>query len=206
MIAALPKIFVLMFSIIIHEIAHGWMALRNGDPTARDMGRLTLNPIPHIDIFGTILLPAFLIFTHSPAIFGWAKPVPINPYNFHNPKKGIGLVGVAGPAVNVILALLAALVFRVTLSLGILQPGIVADMLVYAVAINMILAIFNMMPVPPLDGSRVIVPFVPPVVRTVLHQMEPYGMFIVFGLLYLGFFRLVISPLYIFFTRLFLGV
>ncbi|MBN1826417.1 MAG: site-2 protease family protein [Candidatus Eisenbacteria bacterium] len=206
MIEALPKLFVLLFSIVLHEIAHGWMALKNGDPTARDAGRLTFNLIPHIDIFGTILLPLFLMIVQSPVLFGWAKPVPIDPRNFRNPRVGIGLVGAAGPGANIILAVLAAITFRVAVALGwITGPGFVATMLVYGVAINIILAVFNMVPIPPLDGSRVIIPFAPVGLRRVLAQLEPYGMFIIFGLLYVGFFRFVISPIYLFFTRLFLG-
>jgi len=206
MIEAIPKIFVLLFSIILHEIAHGWMALRNGDPTARDAGRLTFNLIPHIDIFGTILLPLFLVLVQSPVLFGWAKPVPIDPRNFRDPRRAIGLVGAAGPGANIILAVLFALIFRGAVAFGMLTgPGFAADMLVYGVAINIILAVFNMVPIPPLDGSRVIVPFAPLGLRRVLAQLEPYGMFIIFGLLYVGFFRFVISPIYVFFTRIFLG-
>lgn len=205
MIEALPKLFILLFSIVLHEIAHGYAALRQGDPTARDAGRLTLNLIPHIDLVGTLLLPGFLILTGSPVLFGWAKPVPINPYNFRDPRIGTAIVGIAGPATNVILALLAALVFRVSFAVDPSGGGMLLQLLAYAVAINIVLATFNMVPIPPLDGSRVIVPFLPRSAALVFHQLEPYGFFIIFGLLYIGFFRHVIGPVYRFVAGILLG-
>ncbi len=205
MVEMLPKLLILLFSIVLHEIAHGYAALRQGDPTARDAGRLTLNLIPHIDLVGTLLLPGFLILTGSPVLFGWAKPVPINPYNFRDPKMGTAIVGIAGPVTNVILAVIAALIFRIALAATPGGGGMHLQLLAYGVAINIVLATFNLVPIPPLDGSRVIAPFLPQNVALIYRQLEPYGFFIIFGLLYMGFFRYVIGPIYQFVAGILLG-
>ncbi len=205
MIEALPKLVILLFSIVVHEVAHGYVALRQGDPTARDAGRLTLNLFPHVDLFGTILLPGFLLLTGSSFLFGWAKPVPVDPRYFRNPVRGMALVGLAGPAVNIALAVAAAIVIRIVVGANINIGGAVATMLMYAVGINIVLATFNMVPIPPLDGSRVILPFLPREAALAYRQLEPYGFLIIFGLMYIGFFRYVIGPVYGIVVRLLLG-
>jgi Zn-dependent protease len=143
----------LIFSIIIHEVSHGYAAEMLGDPTARLSGRLTLNPLPHIDPLGSILLPAILVFTGAPFLFGWAKPVPYNPYNLKNQRWGEALVAAAGPGVNILLAVLFGLVVRFTF--GQLSPNFVA-LAALIVYINILLAFFNLLPIPPLDGSKLL--------------------------------------------------
>lgn len=155
---------ILIFSIIIHEIAHGYMAEWFGDPTARLAGRLTLNPVPHIDPMGSILVPAIMIFTSSaighPFAFGWAKPVPYNPYNLRNFKWGTIWVGLAGVLANMALAIIFGLMLRYSLELGITDIAF-AKMLATIVFLNIILAVFNMLPFPPLDGAKVLFAFLP---------------------------------------------
>ena len=183
----LLSIPVLLFSVIIHEVSHGWMAERRGDPTARYAGRLTLNPLPHIDLFGSILLPAMLFLSQSPILFGYAKPVPINPYNLRHPKKDLMWIGLSGPLSNIIIAFVCGLLFRILYRpamMGFLNPFIALFTL--GVIINLVLALFNMIPIPPLDGSRVVLHFLPPEYEYTFRNLERYGMFIVFGLLFLG--------------------
>lgn len=151
-------IAILIMSVVIHEVSHGYVANTLGDPTARLQGRLTLNPIVHLDLFGSILLPALLVFTGSPFLFGWAKPVPYNPYNLRRGGRWAeALVAGAGPAVNIALALIFALVVRLFggASVAIAEIGL------FIVTINVMLAIFNMIPIPPLDGSKVLSAILP---------------------------------------------
>jgi Zn-dependent protease len=193
MIRSLPQLVVLLFSIVFHEVAHGRIALARGDTSARDAGRLTLNPIPHIDLFGTILLPLFLIITRSPVLFGWAKPVPVNPWQFRDSKKDMALVGASGPASNLILAIGFAIVFK--LSSGALGLShMLTQTVIFGVAINLVLAVFNLIPIPPLDGSRIVLAFLPDEIADRYIQIERYGFLIIFGLLFLGAFRMVIWP------------
>ena len=185
-------------AIILHEVAHGYVAFRLGDPTAKARGRLTLNPLAHIDPIGTILVPIFLLIMRSPFLFGWAKPVPINPTYFRNPFKGMLYVAVAGPATNLALALATTVIGRV-LILAIPDSllffnhtfaGNLIHALVYLLGIfviyNVILAAFNMIPIPPLDGSRVLTYFLPPEGRRVMMMLERYGFIILIALIYLG--------------------
>jgi len=190
-IVLLSTIVILIFSIIIHEISHGLMAERHGDSTARMMGRITLNPIPHIDPIGTLLLPGIMIlmslFGSSFPIFGWAKPVPINPRNLNNPKRDMMWVGVAGPAANLGIAIFFTIVFRLLVrgvSLG-------AVILFYGVAINLILAFFNLIPIPPLDGSRILSGLLPERYSYRLSQIEPFGFIILIILLVGGLFNFI---------------
>ncbi|MBA3066451.1 site-2 protease family protein [bacterium] len=153
---------ILFFSVIVHEVAHGYAALRLGDETALYSGRLTLNPIPHIDPVGTIILPLFLFISHSPFLIGWAKPVPVNPYNFVNPRQDFAKVGAAGPLANIALAIISAMLLTVLNLTGLLGNfALIAGLLQYAVFINILLAVFNLIPIPPLDGSRILAAILP---------------------------------------------
>jgi len=204
MLDSLPALFVLFFSIVLHEYAHGYVAYRLGDTTARDAGRLTLNPLAHVDPIGTVILPLFLILTRSSFLFGWAKPVPINPMYFRNPMNGMALTGAAGPASNLIVAFAAAVLLR--LFGGVLGDGFLGQMLAYGIYINVVLAVFNLMPIPPLDGSRVILPLVPREVARFYWQLEPYGMFIVIGLFATGILSAMIRPFIQLFAGAFFGM
>jgi Zn-dependent protease len=187
-------------AIVFHEVSHGHVALRLGDPTAKNLGRLTLNPIAHVDPVGTILVPLVLAILRAP-LFGWAKPVPINPMNFRNPFRGMMLVALAGPSTNVVMALGAAALGRLLLLLvpssggpvvGSLAGNLVNawfTFLAYLVIYNLFLAGFNLLPIPPLDGSRVLSYFLPAGGRRLMLQLERYGFLIVAGLLYLGVFN-----------------
>jgi len=184
------KIVVLVFSVIMHEVAHGWAAYRLGDPTAKDARRLTLNPLAHIDLMGSVLLPLILIITKSPVLLGWAKPVPFNPGYFRDVKKGVMIVGLAGPASNLILAAIAGTIYRIFSF-----EGIFGIFLVYTCIINVVLAVFNLIPIPPLDGSRVAIGFLPPRLISPYLRLERYGFIIIFGLLWLGALDFVLGPI-----------
>lgn len=177
----LVRIVALVFSVIMHEVAHGYAAYRLGDPTARDARRLTLNPLRHIDLVGSVLLPLILILTKSPVLLGWAKPVPFNPGYFRDVKKGIMIVGLAGPASNLMLAGIVGVMSWV-FPFG----GILGFFLQQLCIVNVILAIFNLIPIPPLDGSRVVIGFLPSHLAAPYLRLEPYGFVIIFGLLWLG--------------------
>ncbi|MCX6796167.1 MAG: site-2 protease family protein [Candidatus Falkowbacteria bacterium] len=177
------QIVTLIFSAIIHEYMHGWMAYQLGDTTARDAGRLTLNPLPHIDPVGSILMPALMIFARFPFVFGWAKPVPFNPYNLRDQKWGIAKVAIAGALGNLITALFFGLILRfvpLANSVFILMIGII-------VYINLLLAVFNLVPIPPLDGAKVIMPFLPFNWQQRFYELERYGFILVIMFVYLGF-------------------
>lgn len=148
-------IAILIFSVILHEISHGLMAERLGDPTARLSGRLTLNPLPHLDLWGSFIVPLLLIVSHAGFVVGWAKPVPYNPYNLSNKKWGEALVAGAGPAANLAIALVFSLLLRVNAIYNLL-PSSVADITAFIVYINLLLAFFNLVPIPPLDGSKIL--------------------------------------------------
>ncbi len=197
-------IAILLFSVIFHEVAHGLMADRLGDPTARYAGRLTLNPIPHIDLFGSILLPAFLLLINSPILFGAAKPVPVDYRNLRNLKWDMILVSFAGPFTNFILALIAAVVYRIT-------PN-VSDfgnyLLVQTISMNLVLCFFNLIPIPPLDGSKILASLFGYLDRGWMYSilaMERYGFILLILFLYTGLINKVILPPVKFFLELFLG-
>jgi len=197
-----------LLAIILHEVSHAWVADRLGDSTARYSGRLTLNPVAHIDLFGTIILPLILLITPGNFIFGYAKPVPINPYNLRNPRRDIIWVSLAGILTNLALAAVSAMLFRFVASAS---PGSwsliaipLAMMLRVSVMINIILAIFNAIPIPPLDGSRVLAHLLPPEQAAVFSKLEPYGFIIILLLFFTGMIDFI-WPIIRFFMTLFLG-
>jgi len=194
-------------AIVFHEYAHGWVAYKLGDPTARYSGRLTLNPLAHVDLIGTVILPIVLAILRLP-VFGWAKPVPINPLYFRRPYQGMMFVALAGPLMNIILALAGTALWRLlgttlhpklsdSLNGTIMGNGLQAlfYLLGIFVIINVILALFNLIPVPPLDGSRVLTYFLPQGGRDFMQRLEPFGFLIIFGLLWLGALDKLIMPL-----------
>jgi Zn-dependent protease len=194
----------LIFAIVLHEVAHGWVANKLGDNTARSMGRLTLNPISHIDLFGTIIMPLLLfVITNGKMVFGYAKPVPINPYNFKNPKKDMAFSSLAGPGVNVIMAVIFSFFLRVAIPpLEPLFPKSswewfalpITLMLGYGVVINIVLAVLNLIPIPPLDGSRVVYWLLPDKPAAVYYRLEPYGTLILMALIMFGVLGKIMMP------------
>ncbi len=199
--------FVLLFAITIHEAAHGWAANKLGDPTAYNLGRVTLNPIPHIDPIGTIILPIFMMLTQFP-FFGWAKPVPVNPMNLRNPRRDNLWISAAGPISNftaamgffVLIRIVKAVspqAFYITTGLsGGPQPvqGLIL-VLYLGMVINTFLAVFNLIPIPPLDGSGVLMGFLSDQAAEKYDKIRPYGFFIILGLLFMGFLDLIFGPI-----------
>jgi Zn-dependent protease len=198
------QIIVLVFSAIIHEFMHGWMADQLGDPTAKNSGRLTLNPIPHIDPVGSLLLPLLqsfiLVATGAGIVFGWAKPVPYNPYNLRDQKWGPAKVAAAGPAANLITAAFFGLLLRF---LPVASPELVM-LFQIIVLINLLLMVFNLVPIPPLDGSKVIMPFLPLNWQIKYMRLEQYGMLLVILFIIVGL--PVIFPIINLLFRLIAGV
>ena len=182
-VEAIMIFVVLLFSVILHEVAHGYTALRLGDPTARDAGRLSLNPIKHVDPFGTVFLPLLLHLAQSPILIGWAKPVPVNPLLLREPRKAMMLVAASGPLTNITLAVLFALGLRY---LPASTVPLFVDLLVFSCYINIILALFNLLPVPPLDGSKLLAGLLPARLRESYMRLGRYGIFIVLPLVYLA--------------------
>ncbi|PKM98324.1 MAG: site-2 protease family protein [Elusimicrobia bacterium HGW-Elusimicrobia-3] len=186
---------VLFFSVVFHEFAHGYVAYMRGDDTAYLSGRLSFNPLPHIDPVGTILVPVACIFMGFPAI-GWAKPVPVNPYRMHSPKSDMAWVALSGPLSNITLALLAAVSFKLV---GMFMGGDLAytllRMLGFAVVINLLLAVFNMIPVFPLDGSQVALGVLKGRALEIYEKHLPYGMYIILGLVVTGALQVILRPL-----------
>jgi len=224
----LLSIFALIMSAVFHEYAHGWVANKLGDPTAKNLGRLTLNPLPHLDPIGSVILPLLLIFSNSPFLIAWAKPVPYNPNNLQDRKYGDLKVAIGGPGINFILALCFGLLARLINVPLLLKQELVISffnrnynflldkmdgsivisifvMAIIAVFINLLLMIFNLIPIPPLDGSKVLSTFLPYNWQLKMHQVEPYGIFIVFFLLMTGFFSLIWYPI-LFLFQLLVGV
>jgi Zn-dependent protease len=198
LLIALP---VLIFSVVLHEVAHGWVAQREGDPTAAMLGRLTLNPLPHLDPIGSVLVPALLIMMPGGFIFGWAKPVPVNPRNFRNYKRGDILVSLAGVAVNFLLAIAFTLLLAGAAWAMRLAPGasatwmVLMEMARFGILINLVLMLFNLLPIPPLDGSHVMYHLLPVRMAVRYRELGRYGMLIVLAFLFLGGFRILFVPL-----------
>jgi Zn-dependent protease len=200
-VMALP----LVFAIVLHEVAHGWVADKLGDNTARSMGRLTLNPISHIDLFGTVLMPLLLFyFTNGRMVFGYAKPVPINPANFKDPKKGMALSSLAGPGINLAMAITFSFFLRIVLPLceGLIPKSAwgwfglpLILMLGYGVLINVGLAILNLIPIPPLDGSRILYWLLPQKLAFMYYRLEPFGMLIIMALFAFNILGYLIWPI-----------
>ena len=192
-----------LVAVVLHELAHGYTARRLGDSTAARLGRLRLNPLAHVDLFGTVLLPLVLIVTGSPLLFGYAKPVPVNFANLRNPRRDMVYVAAAGPAMNLGLALISAFLLhplqtgQLPTDLPLTQAAttsLVTAMLTASIVINVALAVFNLFPLPPLDGGRVAVGLLPHGLALPLARLEPYGMFIIIGLLLTGVLGDIIRP------------
>lgn len=190
---------IFIFAMVIHEVAHGWVAYKLGDPTAKFSGRLTLNPASHIDPLGTIILPIMLIVMKSPVVFGWAKPVPINFMGLRNPKKDIMLVGLAGPLANIIFAFILAAMFRL---FPVLHSPFIAEVVFGSILVNLVLAAFNLIPIPPLDGSRILFGLLPPDIAMRYMRIEPYGFIILFILIWMGFLDSFVNPLVVILARI----
>lgn len=186
-VIAIFSLIILLFSVIIHELAHGYVANSLGDPTARYQGRLTLNPLPHLDPFGSVLLPLLLFIAGSPVLVGWAKPVPVNPYNFKDQKWGTLKVSLAGPATNLALALLFGLFLRfIPLEIYHIFTRNNFNILDFIVYINLVLMVFNLIPIPPLDGHWVLFKFIPYQFENIKIFLQQYGVFILMFLLFFG--------------------
>lgn len=190
-----------IFAITVHEVAHGWVAKKYGDNTASALGRLTLNPIKHIDLIGTIILPGILLMTGTGFIFGWAKPVPVDPRNFKNPRHDMAIVALAGPVSNLLMAVGWALIIRLGITIGVSAEAISLP-LIYTgfagISINLSLALINLLPVPPLDGSRVLTGILPSYWAWQYNRLEPYGFYILLALLYFKVLNLLLAyPLFV---------
>jgi len=180
----------MLISLTLHEYAHGWVAYRNGDPTAKQLGRLTLNPLAHIDPFGTLLLPLLLILVDAVPL-GWARPVPVNFLNLRNPKRQMIPVAAAGPLANLVLAGVLSLILR--------HPRIQASLLIteflaVGAYMNIGLALFNILPLPPLDGSRILIGLLPPRLLPAYGRLEPYGFLFILLFWWSGFFDKILFP------------
>ncbi|MDA8173474.1 MAG: site-2 protease family protein [Nitrospiraceae bacterium] len=202
----------ILLAITLHEVAHGYVAYKLGDNTAKFRGRLTLNPLAHIDPFGTIIFPLILyVATSGRFVWGWAKPVPINPYNFKNPRKGMAISAIAGPCTNFILAVVSAvlLVYALIPAGGLASPAVagsvlqpVAEMLKKSVLVNVILAAFNLIPIPPLDGGRVLAGILPTRQAYAVEKLERFGFIIVALLIFTNLANYIVLPIIFFILKI----
>ena len=204
------QVAALVFAVCFHESAHGWVALRCGDPTARDLGRISLNPLKHIDPVGSILLPALLAASGAP-VFGWAKPVPVMLARTREPRRANLLISAAGPASNLLLAGLFALVIALLRDRGVHpRHGLGAALLfwfsLYAVVVNVVLAVFNLLPIPPLDGFGVLESLLPRSLAPLASTLRRYGMLVLLALIFTGALRWLLGPAQSFLIRSLLGV
>jgi len=186
----MEKIFffiVLIFSIVIHEVTHGYVADRLGDPTARLAGRLTLNPIKHIDLVGSILPPVIMILLPGNFIFGWAKPVPYNPYHLKNPERDAAIIAVSGPLSNLFIAAIFGALAKITIATGAVAFFGVVPLFAMIVWVNVILAVFNLVPIPPLDGSKILFALLPRSANNIKMFFQQYGIIIFFFFIFFGF-------------------
>ena len=181
----------LLFAITLHEAAHGWIASKLGDHTARMMGRVTLDPTKHIDPIGTIAIPLVLLISSSGFIFGWAKPVPINFNALRNGKNGMIWVALAGPGANIVMAVCWLFLMIIAINMNI---AVLIEMGRIGILVNCVLAVFNLLPIPPLDGSRVISALLPNRLAYQYNQLEQYGLYILLGLMFLGGFNYLVRP------------
>jgi Zn-dependent protease len=199
----IPLLVILILSLSFHEAAHAWSADRLGDPTARTLGRLTVNPLAHIDWIGTVLFPLIAMSTGAPLI-GWAKPVPVNLENLRSPRRDFAIVAVAGPASNLVLAAAGIVVFFL------IYPGgadpytfsRTGEIVFRAISTNVLLAVFNMIPVPPLDGGNVAIGLLPPQAAALLIQLRPFGILVIYALLLTGVISAIVRPVMMFLTSL----
>jgi len=189
----------ILLAIILHEVAHGWVACKLGDPTAKAQGRLTLNPLVHIDPIGTVVVPLVLLVLGG-FIFGWARPVPVNPQYFKDPHRDMAKVAVAGPLSNLLMAIGWGVLMVWGVRMQVDMPTI-GQFLMYSglagVQINLILAALNLIPIPPLDGSRIVAAFLPPNMRNSYYHLEPYGFFILLALIFTGLLNPILMPIYL---------
>ena len=190
-----------IFAITVHEVAHGWVAKKYGDNTASRLGRLTLNPVKHVDLLGTIILPGLLLMTGTSFIFGWAKPVPVDPRNFKRPLQDMAIVALAGPVSNLIMAFLWALIIRLGIFIG-TNAEVISLPLLYTgyagITINLALAMINLLPIPPLDGSRILTGILPNYWAWQYNRLERYGFILLLVLLYTKILNVILEyPLFI---------
>jgi Zn-dependent protease len=197
------QILLLIMSVVVHEVSHGYAAYFLGDPTAKNQGRLTLNPIKHLDLWGSIIVPVFLVATGSRFLFGWAKPVPFNPYNLRNQKWGEAIVAAAGPASNIFIALFFGLLIRFAGDSDLLSPAFISISAVL-VFLNLMLAIFNLVPIPPLDGSKILFSLLPYHFQRFREAFESYGFVLI--LMFVFFLSGFLFPMASFFFSIITGI
>ncbi len=195
------QIAVLVFAVVVHEVSHGYVSYLLGDPTAKEQGRLTFNPLSHLDPFMSVILPAFLIFSGSPFVIGGAKPVPVNPLFYKNHKRDLMLVSIAGPGSNFLLAAITVGLLAAAVRIPFIDiqkmPGLFL-FIKYMIIINVILCVFNLIPVPPLDGSKIVMALLPDDMAMKYESISPFGIFIIIGLLMLNILDLIFRPVFIF--------